>query len=65
MQFKRSLHNVFRDRSIRSLSLVQVCDTINSQHPSDQFSQSEINAAVEQMTRDNQIMVADGLMYII
>lgn len=63
--FKISLQRVFKDQRSQSLSLSRISENINTEHSSNPFSESEINAALEQMTEDNQIMLADGIVFLI
>lgn len=62
--FKNGLQRTFRDSRSQSLALPRVRDSINSNNP-DPFSQGEINAALHRMTEDNQIMLADGIVFLI
>ncbi|XP_037945606.1 DNA replication licensing factor Mcm3-like [Teleopsis dalmanni] len=62
--FKNSLHKVFREAREQSLSLTRITEAINKNND-EQFSDGEIEAAVHRMTEDNQIMVADGIVFLI
>ncbi|CAG9861024.1 unnamed protein product [Phyllotreta striolata] len=62
--FKRSLHRAFRDNQTQSLSLSRIRDFINNEAPT-AYSQGEIDAAVEKMMDHNQIMLADGIVFLI
>ncbi|XP_022920359.2 DNA replication licensing factor Mcm3 [Onthophagus taurus] len=64
-KFKSCLQKTFRENRTQSLSLVKVKDSVNSQYSNEPFSQSEINAAVERMTEDNQVMLSDGIVFLI
>lgn len=63
--FKKSLQKTFSEKRAHSLSIAQVCETINTEHNTQPFTQSEINAAIERMTDDNQIMFSDGIVFLI
>lgn len=62
--FKQKLNQIFRDAREQSLSLERLTDAIN-QNSEEPFAQGEINAAVERMSDANQIMVADGIVFLI
>lgn len=62
--FKHSLQRLFREAREQSLSLERITNAINENN-SKQFSSSEIEAAMNQMTEDNQVMVADGIVFLI
>ena len=38
---------------------------LNKEHSSDKFSQEEIDAGLEKMSSENQIMVADNMLFLI
>lgn len=62
--FKQKLNQTFREAREQTLALERLTSIIN-QNIDDPFSQGEINAAVEQMSNANQIMVADGIVFLI
>lgn len=62
--FKNRLQRLFREAREQSLSLERITTTINENND-EQFSNSEIDAAMHQMTEDNQVMVADGIVFLI
>lgn len=62
--FKQKLNQAFRDVREQTLPLEQLTEAIN-QNIDAPFQQSEINAAIEQMSDANQIMVADGIVFLI
>ncbi|CAH0552759.1 unnamed protein product [Brassicogethes aeneus] len=62
--FKSSLQKAFRENRTQSLSLAKVKDFVNTSSASP-FSQGEISAAIEKMTEDNQVMMADGIVFLI
>lgn len=63
--FKTSLHKAFRDAREQSMSLTKITDYINKDNETAVFTPSEISSAVEKMTDDNQIMVADEIVFLI
>lgn len=62
--FKTGLQRAFRDTRTQSLSMTRIKEFVNSNN-STPFSMGEINSAVEQMTNDNQVMLADGIVFLI
>ncbi|XP_067616336.1 DNA replication licensing factor Mcm3 [Eurosta solidaginis] len=62
--FKTNLQRLFREAREQSLSLERITSSLNENN-FDVFSPSEIEAAMQQMTEDNQIMVADGIVFLI
>lgn len=62
--FKQGLQHLFREAREQSLSLERITKAINENNP-EQFSNSEIEAAMQHMTEDNQVMVADGIVFLI
>lgn len=62
--FKNSLQKLFREAREQSLSLNRITSAINENND-EAFTSGEIEAAVLQMTEDNQIMVADGIVFLI
>lgn len=62
--FKNSLQKLFREAREQSLALTRIVAAINENNL-EPFSESEVNAAVHRMTEDNQIMVADGIVFLI
>ncbi|KAK9888550.1 hypothetical protein WA026_000795 [Henosepilachna vigintioctopunctata] len=62
--FKTSLHRLFKENRTQSLPLSRIKESINSEQ-SASFSQGEILAAIERMTDDNQVMMSDGIVFLI
>lgn len=62
--FKNNLQRLFREAREQSLSLARITAAINENN-AEQFTDPEIGAAVARMTEDNQIMVADGIVFLI
>ncbi|EFA12381.1 DNA replication licensing factor Mcm3 [Tribolium castaneum] len=63
-QFRSSLDRAFRDNRAQSLSLARIRDSVNTDNIAP-FSQGEIRAAIDQMTEANQVMLADGIVFLI
>lgn len=63
--FKASLVKVFREERAQSLTLERVVEFANGEQSGEPFSQSEVSAAITQMTDANQVMVADGMVFLI
>lgn len=62
--FKTNLSSCFRKMREQSLPKQTLVEHIN-ENVSDAFSEGEIDAAISQMTEDNQIMLADGVVFLI
>lgn len=63
--FKTSLQQLFRDERANSLPLDRVTSYLNEQYSHAPFESGEINAALERMTRDNHVMMADDIVFLI
>ena len=63
--FKTNLQKAFRETREQSLSLERVIEFVNKGIENDQFSKGEIDSAIERMTDDNHIMLADGFIILI
>jgi DNA replication licensing factor MCM3 len=63
--FKNGLQKAFRESREQSMSLENVVKYINQHSGDEQFTEDEIASAVHKMTDDNQIMVADGIVFLI
>lgn len=63
--FKTGLQKIFRESHDSSLPVERIVDYINQNSGDVAFTQSEISAALEKMTNDNQIMVADEIVFLI
>lgn len=63
-QFRSSLHRAFRDNRAQSLSLARIRDCVNCDNTAP-FTQGEIQDAIHQMTEANQVMLADGIVFLI
>ncbi|EFN65910.1 Zygotic DNA replication licensing factor mcm3 [Camponotus floridanus] len=62
--FKSSLHKLFQDRRIQTIPLREVTSYLNTTQ-SLNFTNDEINAAINTMTEANQIMAAEGNIFLI
>lgn len=62
--FKQKLNQTFREVRDQTLAVEKLTETIN-QNIDEPFTQTEINAAIEHMSEANQIMVADGIVFLI
>lgn len=63
--FKSSLQKAFRTSRTQSLSLQRIKEIVNEEHSSNPFSTGEITAALHKMEEDNQIMLTDGIVFLI
>lgn len=63
--FKNGLQKVFREARDSSLPVERIVSYINQNSGDVALSQGEVSAALERMTNDNQIMVADDIVFLI
>lgn len=63
--FKNGVQRIFRESYDSSLPVDRVVAYINQNSGDVAFSEGEISAALEKMTNDNQIMVADDIVFLI
>ncbi len=63
--FKNGLQKLFRESRESSLPVQRIVTYINQNSGDEIFSQGEISSALERMTNDNQIMVADEIVFLI
>lgn len=63
--FKNGVQMIFREVRDGSLPIERIVDYVNQQSGDVAFTQNEINSALERMTNDNQIMLADGIVFLI
>ena len=63
--FKNGLQKIFRESRESSLPVERIVKYINENSGDVAFSQGEILSALERMTNDNQIMVADEIVFLI
>lgn len=62
--FKQKLNQAFRDVREQTLAVEALTGAINL-NIAEPFSSAEVNAAIELMSEANQIMVADGIVFLI
>ena len=63
--FKNGLQKAFREAREQSSSMANIITFIDQNSGDVAFTNAEITAAVEKMTDDNQIMVADDMVFLI
>jgi len=63
--FKSSLFKLFKQEHKQSLSMNQLRQQVDADHPGVEFSDAELSAAVNRMQDDNQIMVSDNIVFLI
>jgi len=63
--FKNGLQKVFREARDSSLPIDRIVTFINQNSGDVTFTDGEIASALERMTNDNQIMVADEIVFLI
>ncbi|XP_066245196.1 DNA replication licensing factor Mcm3 isoform X2 [Euwallacea similis] len=62
--FRTLLNRAFQENRTQALSLVRVEEFVNKEN-STPYTQGEIKAAIEKMSEENQVMMADGILFII
>jgi DNA replication licensing factor MCM3 len=63
--FKNGLQKLFRESRESSLPVDRIVNYINQNSGDVSFSQGEVTSALERMTNDNQVMVADEIVFLI
>lgn len=63
--FKSSILKLLKEEHTQTVAMTWVTEYVNAAHPDQPFGSDEIDAAVERMTEANQIMVADGMLFLI
>lgn len=63
--FKTNLNKAFRGARTQSLPLDKIKEFLDKEATTEHFSMGEINAAIRMMTDDNQVMMADGIVFLI
>ena len=63
--FKATLLKLFKEERAQSLELERVKSFVNEENVGSEFSSSEIMAAIDKMSDDNQIMLADNVIFLI
>ncbi|KAH9628094.1 hypothetical protein HF086_018310 [Spodoptera exigua] len=64
-QFKSALHQLFKEERANSLPLSRVTSFVNEKYSHETFDDGEIMAALDKMTQDNQVMMADDIVFLI
>lgn len=63
--FKKGLQTAFRESRDSSLPVARIVDYVNENSGDVALTQGEIDSALDRMTSDNQIMVADDIVFLI
>lgn len=63
--FKKGLQKVFRESRDASLPVERIVDYVNKNSGDVAFGAGEVASALERMTIDNQVMVADEIVFLI
>ncbi|XP_028295892.1 DNA replication licensing factor MCM3-like [Gouania willdenowi] len=63
-EFKSSLFAVFQSAHAQSVKMASLMDAINTERQQ-QFLEAEVRAALTRMQDDNQVMVADDIIFLI
>ncbi|XP_073952705.1 DNA replication licensing factor Mcm3-like [Choristoneura fumiferana] len=64
-QFKLALHELFREERANSLPLSRIAAHVNEKYSHQVFDAGEVQAALDRMTADNQVMLADDIVFLI
>ncbi|XP_045535196.1 DNA replication licensing factor Mcm3 [Papilio machaon] len=64
-QFKSALQQLFREERANSLPLDKVTTYVNNKYSHQIFSPDEVLSALHLMTQDNQLMMADDIIFLI
>ena len=62
--FKTTLCRAFQENRTQALSLPKLKEFVNKDNLTP-YTQGEIDAAIEKMTDENQVMMADGIVFLI
>lgn len=63
--FKVGLQKLFRTAFNQTLQIDEIRKNINKDTKTEAFSEGEIKSALKKMEEDNQIMVADNVVFLI
>lgn len=63
-EFKSSLFAVFQSAHAQSVKMKTLMDDINKGRPT-HFTEPEVRSALARMQDDNQVMVADDIVFLI
>ncbi|KAG7309765.1 MCM DNA helicase complex subunit [Plutella xylostella] len=64
-QFKTALQQLFREERANSLPLSRITAYVNEKYSHETFDSGEIHSALAKMTQDNQVMLADDIIFLI
>ncbi|XP_034828694.1 DNA replication licensing factor Mcm3 [Maniola hyperantus] len=64
-QFKDTLQQMFRSERVSNLPLDRITAQLNDKFCHEPFDGDEIHAALQRMTNDNQVMMADDMVFLI
>ncbi|CAH0723987.1 unnamed protein product, partial [Brenthis ino] len=64
-QFKSALQQFFREERANSLPLDRITAYVNEKYSHETFDSGEIQAALDRMTQDNHVMMADDIVFLI
>ncbi|XP_013137640.1 PREDICTED: DNA replication licensing factor MCM3 [Papilio polytes] len=64
-QFKSALQQLFREERANSLPLDRVTRHVNDKYSHEPYSPAELLAALQRMTHDNHVMMADDIVFLI
>lgn len=62
--FKAALLEVFREAHAQSVGMSRLTESVNRDNE-EPFSSTEIQAALSRMQDDNQVMVSEGIVFLI
>lgn len=62
--FKAALLEVFREAHAQSVGMNRLTESVNRDNE-EPFSSAEIQAALSRMQDDNQVMVSEGIVFLI
>lgn len=63
--FKATLTKLFKEERSQTVALGRLKEFLKTEHPSEPFTNDEVDAAIQKMTDANQIMVADDMLFLI
>lgn len=56
---------IFRDDRSQSVTMDRVKEVMNTEHHAEPFDDGELLAAVDKMSDENQVMLADNTLFLI
>ncbi|XP_041466825.1 zygotic DNA replication licensing factor mcm3-like [Lytechinus variegatus] len=63
--FKSTVHKTFEATHAQSIPMTQISEALTTEHKEAPFSKAEIDSALSKMQDDNQIMVSEGIVFLI